>query len=646
MPNTEWCDINDPGFWQKTTTIKSSGSSSKGSSPTDSSDTFSQTQNTRENPLVKLSEGKFLPPSQGLDFNEKCTVRIKVEFLDKSASAMKKVTFRLFSIYKDKINDLCHAVDGYEEGGYAEAEMIMFYPPDHKGNDESAEYFFKAGHVRAEKEFESEKITIPYQKKKIVIPWIIDCHMHINSGHCSPLPLSKARVPIPGIHQKGLDIMGTVALGKFGSIQKKPTDEIGTLAIKASKEVLDDPDLIYFGEPEKRKRVMISLPMNMDYAHYRGYEGRPICEYVNGRLKYWNENEKIYLELSDKDIRLREDYCAQLKRTSTAFYSGQGSLLSFYHYDPRANLDDWRLPFNKNLIQTADSASFPINMPAIGIKMYTALGYKPMDQKLKFPWNEYYGYCQENQIPIICHGSGGGMPTHDQLIYYDRAYPENKNVPNPVKVSWFNDNFISPSAWEPVLKEHSKLYLCLAHFGGEQFWNHSANPVCKAYWKNLDSKDPKNWIAGLLHLMKTYPNFYVDLAYFMFEPSFAGFFKKALAFDPIVKERILFGTDWWLVTMEGKFKGHNYRRYVENMCEQVLAINDKKYLNSINVNDPKELLAYFMVLNPIRFLQLKKVAPILSKYFYLDDRVIANKSKFELDEWINSVPEKIEDFYR
>jgi predicted TIM-barrel fold metal-dependent hydrolase len=646
MSPNEWHDIDDPGFIKQPAKINTPQSNSKTESPTDNFDSQGKSQDKTRKSLIKLSEGKFLPPAEGVDFNEKCKVRVKVEFLDESARPMKKVTFSLFSKFQDKTDDLCHCVDGYEENGFAEAEMTMYYPLDHRGDGKKAEYFFKASHVRGEKEIESERLTLPYQKKQITIPWIVDCHMHINSGHCAPLPLSKSQVPVPGIGQGGLDLLATVALGTFGNMQKKPTDEIGAKAIEVSKAVLDDPELSYLGEPEKRRRVMICLPMNMDYAHYRGYEGRPIYENIGGEMKCWNEKDGEYKSISKSNIDKWEKYTQQLTRTANSFYSGKGALIPFYHYDPRANLDNWHIPFGKNLIQTADDVSFPKNLPAIGIKMYTALGYQPMDAKLNFPWKEYYGKCQDNQIPIICHGSGKGMPTHDRLVYYDRAHPENTNVNNPTKVAWFNDNFVSPYAWEPVLKEHNKLYLCLAHFGGEEFWNKGVNPVCESYWHDLNSTDRNNWIAGLLHLMKTYPNFYVDISFFMFKSSSGEFFKKALEFDPVVKERILFGTDWWLVNLERMYRGHNYHKYVQNTCEQVMALKDKKFLQNIGINDPKELLAYFMVLNPMKFLQLKKRTPILAKYFKLDETVKKNHTPFELEEWVDSVPEKIEDFYQ
>jgi hypothetical protein len=91
MPQSDWHDIGDPGFWKKSDKINNSRpASAKKASPTDNfksepvpeSESESKTQAEKRKPLVKLSEGKFLPPPEGVDFNEKCKVRVKVEFLD------------------------------------------------------------------------------------------------------------------------------------------------------------------------------------------------------------------------------------------------------------------------------------------------------------------------------------------------------------------------------------------------------------------------------------------------------------------------------------------------------------------------------------------------------------------------------------
>jgi hypothetical protein len=77
-----------------------------------------------------------------------------------------------------------------------------------------------------------------------------------------------------------------------------------------------------------------------------------------------------------------------------------------------------------------------------------------------------------------------------------------------------------------------------------------------------------------------------------------------------------------------------------------LSIKDKQALNKIGINDARELLAYFITLNPMRFLQIKKHAPRLAEIYSQAKAVKENGWKFSLAEWINEVPENIEDFYK
>ena len=52
-----------------------------------------------------------------------------------------------------------------------------------------------------------------------------------------------------------------------------------------------DPELKCLGEPGGRRRLLVNMPMNMDYAHYRGYEGKPIYEKIDGEMKWWHEEK-------------------------------------------------------------------------------------------------------------------------------------------------------------------------------------------------------------------------------------------------------------------------------------------------------------------------------------------------------------------
>src|SRR5271157_882652 len=159
----KWHDINHPGVWRKPKTDKPD------------SGTIAPADNTADDappedkqPLVKLSEGKFVPPAEGAEINKKCPVRVNVEYLDDSAKSMQKVTFSLYANYNDTTSNLSHYVDGYEQDGMATAEMTMYPPPDYQDGD-SVDYFFKAEHIRGEKVIDSEDLTLPQDTQTIVL---------------------------------------------------------------------------------------------------------------------------------------------------------------------------------------------------------------------------------------------------------------------------------------------------------------------------------------------------------------------------------------------------------------------------------------------------------------------------------------------
>lgn len=154
------------------------------------------------------------------------------------------------------------------------------------------------------------------------------------------------------------------------------------------------------------------------------------------------------------------------------------------------------------------------------------------------------------------------------------------------------------------MKDFPDLRLCLAHFGGEEEWGTLVDT-------------PMTWAKKCIDLAIKYPNFYIDLAYFKFKSADSAQIdaydfgnnagetpakdrlKKALKEHPKLKEKILFGTDWYLIGGEeaefGKYDNY-FRRSI-------------KFLSEI---DP-ELPAYAMGINPKRFLNLDIIAEKLVK---------------------------------
>ncbi|MGB7567344.1 MAG: peptidoglycan-binding protein, partial [Chitinivibrionales bacterium] len=159
----KWHDINHPGVWRKPDKDKPDSGTT---TPADSTADDAPPENKQ--PLVKLSEGKFVPPDEGAEINKKCPVQVNVEYLDDSAKSMQKVTFSLYANYNDTASNLSHYVDGYEQDGVATAEMTMYPPPDYQDGD-SVDYFFKAEHIRGEKVIDSEDLTLPQDTQTTVL---------------------------------------------------------------------------------------------------------------------------------------------------------------------------------------------------------------------------------------------------------------------------------------------------------------------------------------------------------------------------------------------------------------------------------------------------------------------------------------------
>ena len=153
-----WHDINAPGLRQKPKQPESN-------KPAVTDDAMPPPP---KKPLVKLSDGKFVPPDEGAEINKNCPIQVGVEYLDDSAKSMKKVTFSLYSNYNGQTSNLSHYADGYEKDGVAQAELILYPPPGYQDGD-NVDYFFKAEHIRGEKVIDSEDITLPQETTTIVL---------------------------------------------------------------------------------------------------------------------------------------------------------------------------------------------------------------------------------------------------------------------------------------------------------------------------------------------------------------------------------------------------------------------------------------------------------------------------------------------
>ena len=157
-----------------------------------------------------------------------------------------------------------------------------------------------------------------------------------------------------------------------------------------------------------------------------------------------------------------------------------------------------------------------------GIKLYPALGFYPSDPRL----DGVYAFAEEYQVPIITHCSKGGI----RLV--GERHPQ---------------QFTAPIQYIEVLKRFPKLKLCLAHFGGDGEW---AAYLQQA--RHLPMPE-QTWVSQIINLLYNehprHPNLYTDISYTASNREVMPML-KVLVNDPKLRERILFGSDFFVVRQE------------------------------------------------------------------------------------------------
>ncbi len=242
-----------------------------------------------------------------------------------------------------------------------------------------------------------------------------------------------------------------------------------------------------------------------------------------------------------------------------------------------------------------------------GFKIYPALGYYPFDETLLPLWK----YAADNQIPITTHCIRGTIyyrgkkkdnwnehPVFEQANgnenYSNLLLPQMDNE----RFSW---NFTHPLNYLCLLEETllrklvakasektkilfgytnadtallynlKHLKICFGHFGGDDEWlrffekdrdNYSSqllkNPLKGIDFLNdVDGKPSKgklemiwksvDWYSIITSLMLQYENIYADISYILHDESAVLPLLKQTILHPILKTRVLYGTDFFVV---------------------------------------------------------------------------------------------------
>jgi predicted TIM-barrel fold metal-dependent hydrolase len=346
--------------------------------------------------------------------------------------------------------------------------------------------------------------------------------------------------------------------------------------------------------------------------------------------------DKELIWFSGEEFNLFQPYATQVKDTLRAAALHPWTVVPLYHYEPRRWSQATGSPARTEAFDGETRDVFPrawdepferyfkdaSKRPFMGIKMYTAMGYRPWDTKRLPNQAPFYARCEALEVPIVCHNSPAGFFTYDRPLY--AAY-EAKEKGWKLDTVWrtfvddlkphaqapadfqartgrgaehdegweehfFCEEFVSPRAWEKVLKQHPKLRLCLAHFGGYDAKEYTS-------WTREAGKHPLgyDWDVKAIDLAREFPNFYVDISFFFVTRCLARF-RKALEDHPHLRDKIVFGTDWWMTEKDGvKYEEH--------------VLQTRQALDGI---DP-ELWPRFCFVNPARFFRVAKLGGAYAK---------------------------------
>ncbi|MBZ4416950.1 amidohydrolase [Myxococcus sp. RHSTA-1-4] len=406
--------------------------------------------------------------------------------------------------------------------------------------------------------------------------------------------------------------------------------------------------------------MSIVLTMDMDYCHLAGYQGEPV--YSSQQTEdgprityYWRtEPDKVgeKITASSDEADLHETWLQQVRFTEQAAAENPFRLLPLYHFEPRRYIKsaDKTMPFKK-VVTASQAGAF------VGFKMYTPQGYMPQERHapVKDVLSWFFAECAKKDIPIMTHCTPSGFYTHERRFYLenepDKAIRENpkywppaeklkaadenirkarehlkaleqswqRHIPlklrsargdiedaieekekllNPGRMRYFYENYVHPEAWRPVLKANPQLRLCLAHFASDgSFWNWRKGLTVKTDGQKIPYD--KSWIGSIVELCKEYENFYTDISYLdLMEDEKWKLLLHILKTSPWMLKKVMFGTDWYMITAEPVEYADWYTRTIRG-----LEFIQKQLPTQVN------LFTQFAMVNPTRFYRLMDVGP-------------------------------------
>lgn len=405
--------------------------------------------------------------------------------------------------------------------------------------------------------------------------YVIDVHSHLFDIKC----INKSYYIIRSIKDfLGLKSNGTgnIEFDEEDAYKNVSTNEEGW-EDELIAELTGDPDIRFVNKTEPSKGLVdvakalrfLSFKNMVDvYDHY--IEEYSLAE-ILGKQKTHVISTALTMDLETGwNVKITKSMYSQIGELKEL--SKSKPILPFLYCDPRrAN----KTGTKKNLYSLFNYA-FCEEPFFFGIKIYPALGYDPDDFRL---W-PIYEICEKYSIPVLTHCGGESVSTDKRKLgIFEGTHKKMVTAKNRKLVAYELNN---PKRWEPVLQQFPKLKLDFGHFGGYETWD-SSSPVSI-------EKDPQQRKECIINLMNTYPNVYADFAYNFIEGNLANNFINVLIYKDIVRQRALFGTDYWMVTPKGNLRVDqtDFVKRIERL--EKASPDNLNLLNTLILDNPKKFL--------------------------------------------------------
>lgn len=296
--------------------------------------------------------------------------------------------------------------------------------------------------------------------------------------------------------------------------------------------------------------------------------------------------------MTEPKRRPNTDFNAQIQEVLKIKKTWPNDVFPFYGIDPR-NPDTLSLSRVKTALE---SGAFS------GIKLYPPNGFFPFDPRLE----AVYQYAQTHKIPIMTHCTRGGSyyigkdvwplipsnpqsfnPNHPIMTKINARIAAYKKASNKdyQKNERACNLFTHPENYLPVLDKFPNLKLCIAHMGGDIEILGPQNRNRKhAQWSNeamLLEGNSRTWYEIIKQdILANYTRTYTDISYSLCDADCMKILAQDLQNQTIDPNRVLFGTDYFMVTKEdAELKvTETAHKALSNHLSNLMSQNNERYL--------------------------------------------------------------------